>query len=319
MAAELSFEFGVVGFSIAGVACARAMRGGGAHVCLLPQLRDYPIRAQLEVGPTPLNAQPMVSFMWELMAAEELERLGVALYTAEFTPPRLPRSNVLTLDCAALGAYRGPETPIGELSLNAAVFASDNYGRELPRRLHQGRYAMGKGLCSDADSDGPFTRGHEAAVVGCGTYAAEQARMLLDLGITVTVICDKQSSPAIERLSAATNPAGRLTVLTGAAIEEILPDDDGHIRMLSLICSGEKRLLPAWDVYVANDPRPDWSIWGGKRRAHQLIRDHKLYLAGIPAGIPYGDHAALWKDGERAARECLREHGFSAVGAPPAD
>jgi hypothetical protein len=68
---------------------------------------------------------------------------------------------------------------------------------------------------------------------------------------------------------------------------------------------GVERVLPAHALFVAHDPVVGWWAWGSREEAFHLQRRGRLVLAGIAAGAPYEDHAALYESGVRAARQLL--------------
>jgi hypothetical protein len=72
--------------------------------------------------------------------------------------------------------------------------------------------------------------------------------------------------------------------------------------------SSSRQIIPAEAVFVAQDPVVSWNLWGDAERCSELIRNKRLYPAGIAAGIEYWDHEALYNDGIRVAQLALREH-----------
>jgi hypothetical protein len=193
---------------------------------------------------------------------------------------------------------------IGDVAISTA-FWSPWY---VPGVLHDG--VPPQGVCGSAWSDAMYTQGKSVIVVGDGAHALEQACIFSKYANRVTVLCPKERLHAPERLINAA--AERQVEVRFDTSVETVRAKEGRVVGVWVRDAGRRMLLNAETLLAAPDPAANWHIWGGEDKAQELVRQGRLFLAGVPAGVAYHDHAGQVADGLRVAR--LIDHSFTRSG-----
>jgi thioredoxin reductase len=292
--------FLVVGESVAGIAAALELAASGVSVCLISSVDNAGLEDLFLIGPTPLNAEPMRGTNYAELAVEHLRQAHVEGWYS--------------------GGWFGMWTGLAVDALTGDLVFDDG-GSEEQYRFQGVVYAPGgreiglpedieipvrwRGLSYSAWSDAACFRGKPVAVIGCGHRAFEQALIAAEFAATILVLCEGVAAGDLGLLAPAVISASHLSVWNNAQVVELRPNEEGILTSLVTRANGQKVQLDASGVFVAHDAVVDWDLWGGRDAALDLQGCGKLVFAGIAAGVPYADHAALYASGIRAARECL--------------
>jgi thioredoxin reductase (NADPH) len=296
----IEVDYAVVGFGVAAVAAALELARASRSVHLF-EMSDssgdfYTIK------PTLLTTQPVRGCDFDVVADRLLKEAGVSFAHGSGDSVMYPetafydgRADRLVFQCEFGRIVRA----------RSCIYAPQGFQHWLPSVLGWEKYA-GRGVSYSASSDGSFFKGMPAAVVGCGCHAIHQAALLADVTSSLTLLCeDFGLSAEAEGLLAEIPELRRLEIKLRARIEQILPDDQNSVRALLINQSNHNFELATRGLFAALDPVNRWDMWGGEAAAKQLIREKRLFPAGLAAGVGYCDQNALYEDGIRAARLCL--------------
>lgn len=286
----------VIGLSVAGVGAALAHVARGRSAVLV----DYPqdsatLRGSLRIDRTPLTPHPVSGLEFEDRALAALRGASVQVAEPVFLSLVSATSPYLEFN------YESSDSP-GTRTIRArsAVFAP-NGSEPFFASPHCPRDFLGRGLSADAWSDASYYRKRQAAILGCGYRAVEQAAIAAGSVSTVTILCESGSlDNAAERLLGELETSERIQLRFGVQLLSMIPDAAGHLAQLLVAVDAERAVLDASVLFIAQGLVPDWSLWGGQVQAEGLIEQGRLVAAGIAAGIPYFDHGALYLDGMNA-------------------
>ena len=111
----------------------------------------------------------------------------------------------------------------------------------------------GKGVTTCATCDGAFYRGMEVIVVGGGDSACEEALFLTRFCSKVTLVHRRDQLRASQIMAERTQAHEKINIVWNSAIKEILPDEEGKTRAVTLenLNSGECSETPAKGVFIA--------------------------------------------------------------------
>jgi len=293
-------EFLVIGESVAGVAAALEIASSGFPVRIVSSYDSAGLEDSFLIGPTALNAEPWRGTDFAVIAFDRLRDVHVkAWYSGDWfgSWDRVsfdPTTGDLVLDEVFEGERH---------RLRGVVFAPGGNEPGLPEETEAP--FRWRGLSYSAWSDAPFFRGKPVAVIGCGPRAFDQALIAAEFAASVTVLCHESATEPMGLLAEAVASSGYLAVRTHAQIEALRGDEAGALSGVLVCEHGREALVAASGVFVAHDPVVDWEPWGGEQQALALRERGKRTFAGIAAGVPHSDHAALFESGVLAARECL--------------
>jgi thioredoxin reductase (NADPH) len=111
----------------------------------------------------------------------------------------------------------------------------------------------GKGVTTCATCDGAFYRGMEVIVVGGGDSACEEALFLTRFCSKVTLVHRRDQLRASQIMAERTQEHEKINIVWNSAIKEILPDEEGKTRAVTLenLNSGDCSEIPAKGVFIA--------------------------------------------------------------------
>lgn len=294
----------VVGLSVPGVAAALELASAGRSVCMIEQPDDGSIAISLEVWPSPLNPTIMDARNWQDLAISTLSSAGVPILRIDLVEPADFDETASEIIFTGMPVGKPYSLPIA-LRCGSAIFAPYGSPSRVPQQLQADRL-VGKGICYDASSDRFFYRGMSAAILGCGYFALEQAYLVAEVAEFVTLLCPEESFPEDSALAKKVSQLSNVLLQPGIYVKSVMPRDE---RTLHGICvqdkDGYERILDASVLFWAGDLRVDWSMWGGVEQASVLVKNQKLYLAGLAGGLPYSNQADFFADGMRAAWQCV--------------
>lgn len=291
----------VAGGSVAGVAAALEFMAQGhqAHL-ILCGWDNLGLEDSYLIGPTPLNDHPVRGTAFADLAFEHLGGAGVKFWS---TDPWLGNWDQFYVDAVSEELVLDDRWDDTLYRFSGAVFAPAGVGPGLAPEI-EGPVRW-RGLSYSAWSDAPFFRGKPVVVVGCGYRAYEQAQIAAEFASSVTLLCKDRGTGPLGLLEQAVARTSCLSVRVGAEVLGLQPDDTGALAMVVVRENGREVRLAASGAFVAHNPVVPWRVWNSQEDALSLRDRGKLTFAGIAAGVPFSDHAALYASGVRAARECL--------------
>jgi len=297
---ELYVDHLVIGLSISGIAAAIELASLGRSVCIV---EHWPDTASLTgaafIFSTPLNQGKLRGEEFEEIALRVLYQSKVIVSRGLLTPLCLKDKNNNTL------FYFFDEITQKSVFAMSVIFAPNGTEIGLPDQLAVKSF-LGKGVSYDAWSDGWFFDGKPVTVVGCGNRAIEQAYWAAKWATSVSLICEKDtheaSPPWIEIIS----NLKTIKIRGGVQLNSIRSDDTGNVKSVLLLEKGQEYEEITSAVFMAQGLVCDWSICGEQGVIARYLNDNRLYLSGLANGCDYSNHAKLFEDGIRAAKECLQ-------------
>ena len=123
----------------------------------------------------------------------------------------------------------------------------------------------GKGVTTCATCDGAFYRDMEVVVVGGGDSACEEALFLTRFCSKVTLVHRRDELRASKIMAERTLAHEKITPLWNSAVKEVLPDEDGKARAISVenLKSKESAEVPCKGVFIAIGHVPNTSAFEG--------------------------------------------------------
>ena len=111
----------------------------------------------------------------------------------------------------------------------------------------------GKGVTTCATCDGAFYRGMEVIVVGGGDSACEEALFLTRFCSKVTLVHRRDQLRASQIMAERTQEHEKINIVWNSAIKEILPDEDGKTRAVTIenLNSGVLSEISTKGVFIA--------------------------------------------------------------------
>ena len=123
----------------------------------------------------------------------------------------------------------------------------------------------GKGVTTCATCDGAFYRDMEVVVVGGGDSACEEALFLTRFCSKVTLVHRRDELRASKIMAERTLAHEKITPLWNSAVQEVLSDDEGKARAISVenLLSGEKSEIPCKGIFIAIGHVPNTRAFEG--------------------------------------------------------
>jgi thioredoxin reductase len=296
---ELYVDHLVIGLSISGIAAAIELASQGRSVCIVEHWPDTAsLTGSAFIFSTPLNQGKLGGEEFEEIALRVLYQSKVIVSRGLLTPLCLKDNNNTFF-------YFFDEITQKSVFAMSVIFAPNGTEIGLPDQLAVKSF-LGKGVSHDAWSDGLFFAGKPVTVVGCGNRAIEQAYWAAKWATSVSLICENDtleaSTPWMEMLF----NLKMVKIRVGVQLKSIIADDAGNVKSVMLLEQGRDCEEETSAVFVARGLICCWSLWGEKWVIEQYRNDQSLYLSGLANGIDYSNHAQLFEDGRRAAKECLQ-------------
>ncbi len=155
----------------------------------------------------------------------------------------------------------------------------------------------GKGVTTCATCDGAFYRDMEVVVVGGGDSACEEALFLTRFCSKVTLVHRRDELRASKIMAERTLAHEKITPLWNSAVQEILPDDEGKARAISVenLLSGEKSEIPCKGIFIAIGHVPNTSAFEGliplDENGYFLPEPGSMVKTAVPGVFVAGDCA----------------------------
>ncbi len=155
----------------------------------------------------------------------------------------------------------------------------------------------GKGVTTCATCDGAFYRDMEVVVVGGGDSACEEALFLTRFCSKVTLVHRRDELRASKIMAERTLAHEKITPLWNSAVQEVLPDDEGKARAISVenLLSGEKSEIPCKGIFIAIGHVPNTSAFEGllplDENGYFLPEPGSMVKTAVPGVFVAGDCA----------------------------
>ena len=155
----------------------------------------------------------------------------------------------------------------------------------------------GKGVTTCATCDGAFYRDMEVVVVGGGDSACEEALFLTRFCSKVTLVHRRDELRASKIMAERTLAHEKITPLWNSAVQEVLPDDEGKARAISVenLVSGEKSEIPCKGIFIAIGHVPNTSAFEGllplDENGYFLPEPGSMVKTAVPGVFVAGDCA----------------------------
>jgi len=155
----------------------------------------------------------------------------------------------------------------------------------------------GKGVTTCATCDGAFYRGMEVVVVGGGDSACEEALFLTRFCSKVTLVHRRDELRASKIMAERTLAHEKITPLWNSAVQEVLSDDEGKARAISVenLLSGEKSEIPCKGIFIAIGHVPNTRAFEGllplDENGYFLPEPGSMVKTAVPGVFVAGDCA----------------------------
>ena len=155
----------------------------------------------------------------------------------------------------------------------------------------------GKGVTTCATCDGAFYRDMEVVVVGGGDSACEEALFLTRFCSKVTLVHRRDELRASKIMAERTLAHEKITPLWNSAVQEVLPDEEGKARAISVenLLSGEKSEIPCKGIFIAIGHVPNTSAFEGliplDENGYFLPEPGSMVKTAVPGVFVAGDCA----------------------------
>ena len=155
----------------------------------------------------------------------------------------------------------------------------------------------GKGVTTCATCDGAFYRDMEVVVVGGGDSACEEALFLTRFCSKVTLVHRRGELRASKIMAERTLAHEKITPLWNSAVQEVLPDEEGKARAISVenLLSGEKSEIPCKGIFIAIGHVPNTSAFDGllplDENGYFLPEPGSMVKTAVPGVFVAGDCA----------------------------
>jgi thioredoxin reductase (NADPH) len=155
----------------------------------------------------------------------------------------------------------------------------------------------GKGVTTCATCDGAFYRDMEVVVVGGGDSACEEALFLTRFCSKVTLVHRRDELRASKIMAERTLAHEKITPLWNSAVQEVLPDEDGKARAISVenLLSGEKSEILCKGIFIAIGHVPNTSAFEGliplDENGYFLPEPGSMVKTAVPGVFVAGDCA----------------------------
>lgn len=200
----------------------------------------------------------------------------------------------------------------GEFTARAVIIATGSKHRTLG--LEHEEELVGEGISYCAVCDGAFYKDMRVAVIGGGNSALQDAVMLSDTCLQVTVVQNLPFLTGEERLQAILRDRANVDFRLGEVVDELLVED-GRFGGLSLksVETGELSLLPVDGVFVAIGQVPENEVF-----ASVVALDGRGYVISGEDCLPTTEHPGIFVAGDcrtKAIRQVTTATADGAVAA----
>jgi len=276
-------EYAVIGFSMAGVASALALAESSNGVVLF----DFHGDTDTIMDVPRIQATPLAPRSSGLEFSESLNRIlaaaGVRREMHSYIERIYSDRHAIVEDSGRRWLCKG------------VVFAPNGTepGLEGSSALH------GFGVSYSATSDASFFIGQRAAVYGDAPRAIEHAWVAAQYASEVLVLIKDSLSESDEELLADLRSSPSVTFRETVEMRSLQVGEVGLLSAVNFESSGDCHSIDVSALFVAQHVVPILDVVRGGQETDDIT------FAGLAAGIKYWKHAALVKDGERAARTLL--------------
>lgn len=149
----------------------------------------------------------------------------------------------------------------------------------------------GRGVSYCATCDGAFFRGREAAVIGGGNTALEDALFLANHCSAVHLIHRREEFRGSPVLVEAAEKRENIVIRRGFVVDEITGDKTVSGIVLRSVATGETQTLPLAGVFIAVGLAPDNSLFSGQLELDEAgyIRAGEDCRTSLPGVFAAGD------------------------------
>jgi thioredoxin reductase (NADPH) len=175
---------------------------------------------------------------------------------------------------------------------------------------------LGRGVSHCASCDGAFFAGQDVCVIGGGDSAVDEALVLAEHAVRVTIIHRGEGLDAQQALRRKADACGKIEIVRKTAVEEIVGTDAVSAVRLRDLATGAMRLQPVRGVFVHVGLEPNTAFLRGvlalDAAGHiETDIDMRTSLAGVFAAGDIRKHsvaqlAAAAGDGATAAIAAFR-------------